>query len=432
MLAGRKLLLADDSITIQKVVELTFADEGVTVVSVGNGNDAVGKLAEFMPDIVLADACMPSLNGYEVCEYIKQNASLKHIPVMLLVGSFEPFDEAEARKVGADDILTKPFQSIRRLIDKVGGLVSSKPEPDQSELIPTAELPHTKEVEEPATLSPRELEVTTANTQPLPLSSAMETKEAQSVGKESDSSTQRKEVVVESSGKEQKMESAHSETSGNAVAEQDQIMSGDELLDLGDLEPASDGDADAFVLDINLDEQMDESEYVQTPTPAWSSSRVPAFVEPEVSAPNAVDWLESKQHNGGSPRSTTELVGNADQFHQEQLSTTSSQFDDTQEWNRGPAASSEPQPSFQEADATGSQTRWERVTDEPADSAPAAAAASNINVNRLSPEMIDAIARRAVEHLSEKVIREIAWEVVPQLSELLIKRRLEEKESQAK
>ena len=127
MLAGRKLLLADDSATIQKVIDLTFADEGVRVVAVGNGQEALDKLLEVEPDIVLADVFMPSPNGYEVCEYVKTNEKLKHIPVVLLVGSFEPFDEAEARRVGADDILTKPFQSIRRLIDRVGALVSSPP-----------------------------------------------------------------------------------------------------------------------------------------------------------------------------------------------------------------------------------------------------------------------------------------------------------------
>ena len=75
MLAGRKLLLADDSPTIQKVVELTFADEGVTVVSVGSGAEALAKLAEDKPDVVLADVFMPLPNGYEICQYIKQNAS---------------------------------------------------------------------------------------------------------------------------------------------------------------------------------------------------------------------------------------------------------------------------------------------------------------------------------------------------------------------
>ena len=117
MLAGRKLLLADDSITIQKVVDLTFADEGVSVVCVDNGREAIEWLQQFTPDIVLADVFMPQVSGYEVCEYIKQSEKLKHIPVMLLVGSFEPFDEEEARRVGANETLTKPFQSIRRLID---------------------------------------------------------------------------------------------------------------------------------------------------------------------------------------------------------------------------------------------------------------------------------------------------------------------------
>ena len=164
MLAGRKLLLADDSATIQKVIDLTFADEGVRVVTVNNGQDAIDQLLEVQPDIVLADVFMPARNGYEVCEYVKTNEKLKHIPVMLLVGSFEPFDEAEARRVGADDILTKPFQSIRRLIDRVGSLVSSPPAEKES---PTAELPKVEEPEEEELMDTYELEVTTADTLPL-------------------------------------------------------------------------------------------------------------------------------------------------------------------------------------------------------------------------------------------------------------------------
>ncbi len=166
MLAGRKLLLADDSITIQKVVELTLADEGVSVVCVNNGREAIERLEEFVPDVVLLDVFMPHVNGYEVCKYIKQNDRLKHIPVMLLVGSFEPFDEEEARRVGANDTLTKPFQSIRRLIDKVGQLVGNRPPEEQ---IPTAELPKPDVTPEPdEQLSTAELEMTTADTQPLP------------------------------------------------------------------------------------------------------------------------------------------------------------------------------------------------------------------------------------------------------------------------
>jgi len=123
--AKHKLLLADDSITIQKVVNLTFADEGIEVISVGDGNSAVEKLSEFTPDLVMADINMPGLSGYEICERIKQNEKTSQIPVILLVGSFEPFDEEEARRVGANDYLTKPFQSIRQLVNKVSTLLSS-------------------------------------------------------------------------------------------------------------------------------------------------------------------------------------------------------------------------------------------------------------------------------------------------------------------
>ncbi|MDQ1559443.1 MAG: hypothetical protein QOD32_2503 [Pyrinomonadaceae bacterium] len=128
MLTGRKLLLADDSLTIQKVVSLTFDDEGFEVTTAGSGAEALQRLGESLPDIVLADVFMPEPNGYALCERIKTDERTRHIPVVLLVGTFEPFNEAEARRVGADEVLTKPFQSIRDLVNKVGGLLGGQPE----------------------------------------------------------------------------------------------------------------------------------------------------------------------------------------------------------------------------------------------------------------------------------------------------------------
>lgn len=123
---GHKILLADDSITIQKVVNLTFSDEGIEVVTVGNGELAVRRLNEVQPDIVLADIYMPGKSGYEVCEYIKTNPQYSHIPVLLLVGAFEPFDPTEAVRVKADGHLTKPFES-RALVATVNRLIASSP-----------------------------------------------------------------------------------------------------------------------------------------------------------------------------------------------------------------------------------------------------------------------------------------------------------------
>jgi CheY-like chemotaxis protein len=128
LLSGRrKLLLADDSPTIQKVISLTFEDEGMEVVAVGDGERALEALnAGEPPDILLADVQMPGPNGYELCERVRSDARLHNVPVVLLVGKFEPFNEAEARRVGADTFLTKPFQSIRDLVGKVGSLLGSK------------------------------------------------------------------------------------------------------------------------------------------------------------------------------------------------------------------------------------------------------------------------------------------------------------------
>src|SRR5215831_7519252 len=119
-----RILLADDSITIQKVVNLTFADEGIEVVAVSSGDIAERRLPEICPDLVLADIFMPGKNGYELCEAIKQSPQFYNVPVVLLVGAFEPFDQAEARRVKADGHLTKPFES-RTLVDTVRKLISA-------------------------------------------------------------------------------------------------------------------------------------------------------------------------------------------------------------------------------------------------------------------------------------------------------------------
>jgi CheY-like chemotaxis protein len=104
-----KILVADDNSNIQRMVGLALKDQGIEVVAVGNGEAAVRKISELRPDLVLADVFMPVRNGYEVCQYVKEDSSLAHIPVILLVGAFDPLDEQEAQRVGADGVLKKPF-----------------------------------------------------------------------------------------------------------------------------------------------------------------------------------------------------------------------------------------------------------------------------------------------------------------------------------
>lgn len=124
-MSKHSLLLADDSITIQKVVNLTFADEGYEVRAYGDGDSAMSAILEQRPDIVLADVNMPGQDGYLICEELRQNDATRDLPVILLVGSFEPFDGQRAAAVGANAYLTKPFQSIRQLVEQVNELVAA-------------------------------------------------------------------------------------------------------------------------------------------------------------------------------------------------------------------------------------------------------------------------------------------------------------------
>jgi CheY-like chemotaxis protein len=120
----KTILLADDSITIQKVVELTFSEGEYQVICVSNGTEALKKVREVRPSVALLDIIMPEKNGYEVCEAIKRDPATAHIPVLLLTGTFEPFDEKRADSVGAVGHLTKPFES-HALVSRVDELIAA-------------------------------------------------------------------------------------------------------------------------------------------------------------------------------------------------------------------------------------------------------------------------------------------------------------------
>jgi CheY-like chemotaxis protein len=125
---SKKLLLADDSVTIQRVIELTFSGEDVQVLTASDGEEAVARIAADKPDIVLADIGMPKRSGYDVSAFVKGKPELSHIPVLLLAGAFEPVDEAKAKEVLCDGILVKPFepqQVIARVRELIGGAKGS-------------------------------------------------------------------------------------------------------------------------------------------------------------------------------------------------------------------------------------------------------------------------------------------------------------------
>ncbi len=120
-----RILVADDSVTIQKVVELTFNKENFVLVQARSGEEAIRRAREERPDLILLDLVMPDKNGYEVCRAIREELGQRAVPIVLLVGTFESFDRERAVHSGATDYVTKPFES-QVLISKVKQLLFAR------------------------------------------------------------------------------------------------------------------------------------------------------------------------------------------------------------------------------------------------------------------------------------------------------------------
>ena len=128
----RTILLADDSPTIRRLVTQTFADANFRIVEVNNGDAAIKSFEEVKPHVVLADIYMPGKNGYQVCAYVRNHATLSRTPVVLLVGAFDAFDADAAKQAGATASITKPFEPTA-LVDLVTSVLSAGAEAHEPE-----------------------------------------------------------------------------------------------------------------------------------------------------------------------------------------------------------------------------------------------------------------------------------------------------------
>ncbi len=115
---GKKVLLAEDSLTIQKVFELTFRGSDIALTMVDNGEDAIRLAGEIAPDLVVADVTLPGKNGFEVAASLCSPDRGKAVPVLILSGTLAPFDEEKFKKSGAGGVLFKPFES-QDLFEKI-------------------------------------------------------------------------------------------------------------------------------------------------------------------------------------------------------------------------------------------------------------------------------------------------------------------------
>lgn len=131
---ARRILLADDSVTAQNMGRRILTDAGYELVTVNNGSAALKKIAELKPDIVVLDVYMPGYGGLEVCQRIKEAPETARIPVLLTVGKLEPFKPDEARRVGADAFIVKPFEATELLtaLTKLEDKIVAAPQPQKS------------------------------------------------------------------------------------------------------------------------------------------------------------------------------------------------------------------------------------------------------------------------------------------------------------
>ncbi|MCK4888793.1 MAG: response regulator [Candidatus Aminicenantes bacterium] len=138
----KNIVLADNSYTIRRIVELSFSDEeDIELVSYENGQDITDKLLELKPSVVLVDIKLPEMNGYEVCKFINESDELKNTKVFLIKGGFEPVDEEQLSGLKYEDFITKPFDSkalvitIKSIVDEPESEPAPEPEPESTETI---------------------------------------------------------------------------------------------------------------------------------------------------------------------------------------------------------------------------------------------------------------------------------------------------------
>ncbi|HTR03762.1 MAG TPA: response regulator [Thermoanaerobaculia bacterium] len=442
----KKILLADDSLTIQKVVELTFSDSEYDLVCVSNGQKALDRIAAGeLPDLILADVVMPEKNGYEVCEAIKANPSTARVPVVLLSGTFEPFDRERAERLGCDAIVSKPFDS-QQLLRQVEVLLSR----------PASEAPVA------ATVAIPTMPNLVAPPPPPP-----ETPVAESGFKPEDFTGSIRVPARVAGGADLFEEEYGQADVESAIAAFEKAHPEFTYADDGSAAPpAGDGEPlreESHAPGAKDSEWMTEEAEIPPPVvPAPAPFWVPRAPEPDVTPiPFGADDSQSRRPTGPvpvAPAPTEPMRADEAPTQQIPLAAEYAALSRTVE-----------APADRDTDPTHPKvTVTERTEEiaviresgplgtaaasvaEPSPAEPVAAVPADIealaqstsigqlkemlsSVSRpeggLTDDEIDRLAARVVERLSERIVREIAWEVIPDVAEVVIKQRIKELEA---
>jgi CheY-like chemotaxis protein len=403
---SRTILLADDSLTIQKVVELTFADTQYEVVAVSSGDELMQRLPELRPDLVICDVIMPGRDGYDVCQEIKSSSDYLHLPVILLTGTFEPFDRDRAIAVGCSEIITKPFEA-KKLVDAVERLAAT----------PAAPPPTSADTQ---SIGPDDL------AQPVDDAEFEETEISQEFGP-----GETEESPEEAVAAPPEFEMGDQEVSPEPAAEAPQ-----EELETGAAEEGFELDT-AELPEVEAPPDADEVE-----EPAADPAQTLAVEDfSELAAAEEIETAAAQQ----APEIAEEPF--ADAVTEEEPFPTDEEFGEAAapeaaEPDRSMTtpidvaavmAEHEPEAGFSmddEVDAPPSTEEDDADTQDFGDKPPVERAPEEVGDMRLSDDDVDRIARRLLELAGDR-IEHIAWDVIPDMAEVVVRERVRELEAES-
>lgn len=416
---SQTILLADDSLTIQKVVELTFADTDYDVVAVSSGDELLSRLGETRPDIVICDIIMPGRDGYSVCQQIKSNPSTLHIPVVLLTGTFEPFDKERAVAAGCSEIITKPFEA-RRLVETVERLTSSETpaaEPFREERFDgQVEPPVPPEVEE---IDEEDAYATRISVSATPSVSADEEPAAAAAPPEADVD---EEGIDFTDTGFRDMEAAAERPAPEPAPPEEGI---DFEFDEGEAVESS-GEVKTQGPEP-FDTALDDS----TPGEPWTARDEDPFADTadEITAPGDVAEDDTAPGLEPEPAEPPEIPEEEPELPAAEAEAVPEIPEPTESDETGAGSPADTAPGLDEAAVE---------TEREEDTAPILTEGATASAHtptapaapgELSDEDVERIARRVVELAADQIER-IAWEVLPDMAELVVRRRIRELEAE--
>lgn len=125
MAEQKRILLVDDHQTVFRLLEAIVRIKGYELIYAESGQQGIVMARQELPDLVLLDVMMPDIDGFKVCQYLKENPETKNIPVMFLTARGAEGDLETGRRAGADGFMTKPFQTID-VLKQIEGMLSKK------------------------------------------------------------------------------------------------------------------------------------------------------------------------------------------------------------------------------------------------------------------------------------------------------------------